>query len=402
MHDIRGNLNTRLAKLDAVDSKYAGIVLAQAGLLRLGWQKRINQIIEPNEMLYAVGQGALAVECRTYDKEILEMLQTLVCPQTQFRILAERSFLKTLGGGCSAPVAVHSTLVKKKHTDIAETNEYELSIIGSVWSLDGNTSIQAESVCNLVIIENNHLPIEVNQAADEEDAVPLKKLKVQINSKVIDDLKKRNQPSPPEIIDHPQLEFKLDDHLKKNLPMSGMDLNDANNDELKKCPYAALFSTSKSINTGETQGRTNSGESSKCPLNFRIGEDVMGQCPYFDSADNNQMLLKSSSSCDNRSNRNEVVNSENNIAGNQYKYANSSNASNLDGILKKTNEKDVDDPTDVYADRPLFCGIYPHRRWSIEIYEQCEQLGENLANVLIEKGAISVMAHAQNEIRNNI
>lgn len=72
--------------------------LAQAGLTRLGWYERINQTIEPSEMLYAVGQGALAVECRASDKYILEMLQTLVCHRTQCRILAERSFLKTLGG----------------------------------------------------------------------------------------------------------------------------------------------------------------------------------------------------------------------------------------------------------------------------------------------------------------
>lgn len=57
MQDIRGNLNTRLAKLDASDSKYAGIVLAQAGLVRMNWQQRINHTIEPNEILYAVGQG---------------------------------------------------------------------------------------------------------------------------------------------------------------------------------------------------------------------------------------------------------------------------------------------------------------------------------------------------------
>lgn len=57
VHDIRGNLNTRLAKLDADDSKYAGIVLAQAGLERMNWHERISYTIEPNQILYAVGQG---------------------------------------------------------------------------------------------------------------------------------------------------------------------------------------------------------------------------------------------------------------------------------------------------------------------------------------------------------
>lgn len=108
--DIRGNLNTRLAKLDAGDSKFAGIILAQAGLVRMGWQERVSQLLEPTELLYAVGQGALAVECRSNDEKILDMLGRLCHLNTQCRILAERSFLKTLGGGCSAPVAVCTTI----------------------------------------------------------------------------------------------------------------------------------------------------------------------------------------------------------------------------------------------------------------------------------------------------
>lgn len=127
VQDIRGNLNTRLAKLDADNSKFAAIILAQAGLVRMGWQKRISQTIEPTDILYAVGQGALAVECRSTDIRILSMLQKLACLETQCKILTERSFLKTLGGGCSAPVAVHTNLERRRGSD----DEYELNITGA-------------------------------------------------------------------------------------------------------------------------------------------------------------------------------------------------------------------------------------------------------------------------------
>lgn len=85
MADVRGNLNTRLKKLDSnndasgdnTDTNYSGIILALAGIQRMGWEKRVSQIIDSDVMLYAVGQGALAVECRLGDDYILEMLEPL-------------------------------------------------------------------------------------------------------------------------------------------------------------------------------------------------------------------------------------------------------------------------------------------------------------------------------------
>lgn len=83
--DVRGNLNTRLKKLDNssqaagdnLKTNYSGIILALAGIQRMGWEKRVSQIIDSDVMLYAVGQGALAVECRIGDDDILEMLEPL-------------------------------------------------------------------------------------------------------------------------------------------------------------------------------------------------------------------------------------------------------------------------------------------------------------------------------------
>lgn len=89
-------------------------------------------------MLYAVGQGALAVECRENDLVTLSLLESLHHRPTVARVVAERSFLNTLGGGCSAPVAVTSSL-RDRH----------LTLIGAVWSLDGYETICQTSSCRL-------------------------------------------------------------------------------------------------------------------------------------------------------------------------------------------------------------------------------------------------------------
>lgn len=131
--DVRGNLNTRLRKLDT-SGQYAALLLASAGLQRMGWKDRISKILPCADMKYAVGQGALAVECRSDNTTVLNMLAPFNHPETYCRILAERSFLKTLGGGCSAPVGVSTTL---KPVD----SQFRLSLTGAVWSMDGKTKL---------------------------------------------------------------------------------------------------------------------------------------------------------------------------------------------------------------------------------------------------------------------
>ncbi|XP_076867953.1 hydroxymethylbilane synthase a isoform X3 [Brachyhypopomus gauderio] len=123
--NIRGNLNTRLKKLDEKDD-FAAIILAAAGLKRMGWESRIGQVLGPEDCMYAVGQGALAIEVRARDRDILEMVSVLHDPDTVLRCIAERAFLKQLEGGCSVPVAVY-TQVKNS----------VLYLTGAVYSLDG-------------------------------------------------------------------------------------------------------------------------------------------------------------------------------------------------------------------------------------------------------------------------
>lgn len=103
---LRGNLDTRLRKLD--DGQYDGIVLAAAGLKRLGLASRIRQVFEPAEMLPAAGQGALGIEVRTDRPEVAAALAPLAHQNTWLCVAAERAVSRTLGGSCSMPLAAHA------------------------------------------------------------------------------------------------------------------------------------------------------------------------------------------------------------------------------------------------------------------------------------------------------
>lgn len=106
---LRGNVDTRLRK--ALDGQYDAIVLAGAGLQRLGLENHVTQYLPLEVMLPAPGQGALAVQCRLDDSTTLELFQTLEDPATRSCTTAERAFLLALGGGCAAPVAAFARLM---------------------------------------------------------------------------------------------------------------------------------------------------------------------------------------------------------------------------------------------------------------------------------------------------
>jgi hydroxymethylbilane synthase len=106
--EIRGNIDTRLKKLE--DGAYDAVVLACAGLNRLGLQNRIVARLSLQEMLPAPGQGALAIEARANDRRLEPIAAALNHPATSAAVAAERSFLQRMGGGCNVPVAVHARL----------------------------------------------------------------------------------------------------------------------------------------------------------------------------------------------------------------------------------------------------------------------------------------------------
>ena len=109
--DLRGNVGTRLGKLDAEDSQYSAIILATAGLNRIGFANRITQKLTSSTggMLHAVGQGALGIEIRKNDKDMENMLRRIGCERTARACGAERALLRTLEGGCSVPIGVETT-----------------------------------------------------------------------------------------------------------------------------------------------------------------------------------------------------------------------------------------------------------------------------------------------------
>ena len=106
--DLRGNVNTRLGKLDNGD--YDAIVLACAGLKRLGMEARITAALAPEAMLPAIAQGVIGIECRSNDKRIHDLIAVLNDPFTALRTAAERAMNARLAGGCQAPVAGYSEL----------------------------------------------------------------------------------------------------------------------------------------------------------------------------------------------------------------------------------------------------------------------------------------------------
>lgn len=122
--DVRGNVITRLEKLDA--GVYDCLILAAAGLTRLGLGERIHELIDPSISLHAVGQGALGIECRAGDQAVLETIGVLEHLPTARRCLAERSFLRSLEGGCQVPIGVNTHFEND-----------ELVLTGMVASIDG-------------------------------------------------------------------------------------------------------------------------------------------------------------------------------------------------------------------------------------------------------------------------
>lgn len=111
---LRGNVNTRLAKLDK--GEFDAIILAAAGLKRLGFSQRINSQLSALDCLPAAGQGAIGIECRRDDTQVQQLLAPLMDIPTTFCVSAERALNKRLNGGCQVPIAAYATLVKDRLT----------------------------------------------------------------------------------------------------------------------------------------------------------------------------------------------------------------------------------------------------------------------------------------------
>lgn len=131
--EIRGNVDTRLRKLH--DQDLDATILAEAGLQRLGLTDRIAEILDERWMVPAVGQGALGIECREWDTTTQEFLRPLNHADTHLAVLAERTVLRTLGGGCHVPIGVRGSILDGR-----------LTLRGTVLSPDGARRIEAARV----------------------------------------------------------------------------------------------------------------------------------------------------------------------------------------------------------------------------------------------------------------
>ncbi|XP_039963734.1 porphobilinogen deaminase isoform X1 [Bactrocera tryoni] len=433
--DIRGNLNTRLAKLDATNSKFAGIVLAQAGLVRMGWEQRISQVLEPTDLLYAVGQGALAVECRANDEEVLSMLQSLMCLSTTCRILAERSFLKTLGGGCSAPVAVWSNL----DGDLTETNQNNcnsaLSLVGAVWSLDGATEIRDKKACSFAVEEvkkadnNDNANLVEDSDDDSSDQPPTKRRRSNESSSP------EQRHSPPVINDDAEIEklttaYSMGDIIEKHISLA------------KHCPViSADLHKIEMINNAEN-GNDNgnisanldlraSGDSNAnnphCPLKMDVGQDFMGECPFVSKEEKitlatagkcpvtKELVQKPKEETDNvvvaalpSTSKCPFASMHSTAKDNEFSSSAPDAAAGKCPFLQKTVK--MFDYADEEKPQPksipvliedvdnLYCGLYQHACYNRELYKRSDALGQQLAEELIKKGALEVMKCAQAEI----
>lgn len=146
--DVRGNVGTRLAKLDAEDGEYTCLVLAAAGLIRMDWGHRITQYLDSKSpgggMLHAVGQGALAIEIREGDLKVLSVLKKLEDEDSTLAGTAERSLMRTLEGGCSVPIGVETTWIEKG----------KLLMKAIVVSLDGTQCVETERLDEILTVKD--------------------------------------------------------------------------------------------------------------------------------------------------------------------------------------------------------------------------------------------------------
>lgn len=131
MEPLRGNVNTRLRKLK--EGQYDAIVLAYAGVKRLGWADEVSQILDADIMLPAIGQGALGIEARKDDADTLERISFLDHPETSVCVRAERAFLHRLEGGCQVPIAAYAT-----------ADNSLITLTGLVAGIDGGSIIRME------------------------------------------------------------------------------------------------------------------------------------------------------------------------------------------------------------------------------------------------------------------
>lgn len=153
---VRGNVQTRLSKCDDLEQPYEAIILAVAGLERLGLADRITSFLDAPDMYYAVGQGALGIEIRAGDERVKKLVSRIDHHPSRMRCISERSLMRTLEGGCSVPIGVKSEF---------EAESSMLSLTGIVVSVDGKEAVEG-SVAGECFCDEDANQIGKDLAAD--------------------------------------------------------------------------------------------------------------------------------------------------------------------------------------------------------------------------------------------
>lgn len=158
IRDLRGNVNTRLKKLD--NGEYDAIILAAAGLIRLEMPERIREFIAPEIMLPANGQGAVGIECRTDDETIKALLAPLGCEETRIRVVAERAMNRALEGGCQVPIGSYAVIEND-----------QVFLRGLVGAVDGSEILTSEVRGNIANAEQLGTDLAATLLADGADKI---------------------------------------------------------------------------------------------------------------------------------------------------------------------------------------------------------------------------------------
>lgn len=171
--DIRGNLQTRFKKLHDEANAIDAVILAAAGIHRLGEKELIDEYLDPAEILPAVGQGALAVEIDASRQDLAEFLRTPLNDEVTEKIVAaERSYLRTLEGGCQVPIGIYSNLdsvIARSDSDAA-IPQMKLSVKAFVSNLDGSKKLEDSFTCPLEEAEDKAIELAkkfIEQGAKE-------------------------------------------------------------------------------------------------------------------------------------------------------------------------------------------------------------------------------------------
>jgi hydroxymethylbilane synthase len=184
--DVRGNIGTRLSKLDDPNSEYTAIVIAVAGLQRLGLTNRITSYLskENGKMLHAVGQGALGIESRNGDQAVAELLSRIGCDRTTRAVLAERQLMRTLEGGCSVPIGVETRWTSKSAYSNAQAgvgskpaNVYDQLTGAAKSESNSDSDLSDELILNAIVV-----------SLDGQDAVEIETRRVVTTHEQANDL----------------------------------------------------------------------------------------------------------------------------------------------------------------------------------------------------------------------